>query len=149
MAEPLTGMLSPNLAEEFSHPYVERIVDAVQDDSFAVIYHNCGNNVCSWRTPSSAGAMAIISATHPAGGHAAPRPGGPAGDGQCRPGGAAAQRYPRFHPAATLQVMETALAGPISYPLPGVTCPMSSWENIDASSPPWRSSRGDHKRDRI
>ena len=45
MAEPLTGMLSPNLAEEFSHPYVERIVDAVQDDSFAVIYHNCGNNV--------------------------------------------------------------------------------------------------------
>ncbi len=24
MAEPLTGMLSPNLAEEFSHPYVER-----------------------------------------------------------------------------------------------------------------------------
>lgn len=45
MAEPLTGMLSPGLAEEFSHPYVRRIVEAVQDDSFAVIYHNCGNNV--------------------------------------------------------------------------------------------------------
>ncbi len=45
MAEPLTGMLSPNLAEEFSHPYVKQIVEAVQDDDFAVIYHNCGNNV--------------------------------------------------------------------------------------------------------
>ncbi len=44
MAEPLTGLLSPALAESFSAPYVKRIVDAVQDDSFAVIYHNCGNN---------------------------------------------------------------------------------------------------------
>ena len=45
MAEPLAGMLSPTLAEEFSHPYVKRIVDAVQTDEFAVIYHNCGDNV--------------------------------------------------------------------------------------------------------
>lgn len=45
MAEPLTGMLSPALAAEFSAPYVKRIVDAVQDDEFIVIYHNCGNNV--------------------------------------------------------------------------------------------------------
>ena len=43
MAEPLTGILSPTLAEEFSHPYVKEIVDAVQDESFIVIYHNCGN----------------------------------------------------------------------------------------------------------
>lgn len=45
MAEPLTGMLSPALAEEFSAPYVKRIVEAVQTDDFIVIYHNCGNNV--------------------------------------------------------------------------------------------------------
>lgn len=45
MAEPLTGLLSPDLAEEFSEPYVKEIIDAVQDDHFAVIYHNCGNNV--------------------------------------------------------------------------------------------------------
>ena len=45
MAEPLTGMLSPALAEEFSAPYVKRIVDAVQSDDFIVVYHNCGNNV--------------------------------------------------------------------------------------------------------
>lgn len=44
MAEPLTGLLSPGLAEEFSHPYVKRIIDAVQDDAFQVIYHNCGNS---------------------------------------------------------------------------------------------------------
>lgn len=47
MAEPLAGILSPALAEEFSAPYVKEIVDAVQDDSFLVIYHNCGNNTVS------------------------------------------------------------------------------------------------------
>lgn len=45
MAEPVAGLLSPTLEEEFSAPYVKQIVDAVQDDSFAVIYHNCGDNV--------------------------------------------------------------------------------------------------------
>jgi uroporphyrinogen decarboxylase len=44
MAEPVAGLLSPDLEEEFSSPYVKRIVDAVQDDHFAVIYHNCGDN---------------------------------------------------------------------------------------------------------
>ena len=45
MAEPVAGLLSPNLEAEFSGPFVKRIVDAVQDDSFIVIYHNCGGNV--------------------------------------------------------------------------------------------------------
>lgn len=45
IAEPLTGLLSPNLAKEFSHPYVRRLIEAVQTDDFAVIYHNCGDNV--------------------------------------------------------------------------------------------------------
>ena len=44
MAEPLAGLLSPKLAKEFSHPYVKQIIDAVQTDDFAVIYHNCGDN---------------------------------------------------------------------------------------------------------
>ena len=43
IAEPLAGLLSPTLSEEFSAPYVKKIVDELQDDSFAVIYHNCGN----------------------------------------------------------------------------------------------------------
>ncbi len=44
MAEPVAGLLSPALEEEFSAPYVKQIVDAVQDESFIVIYHNCGDN---------------------------------------------------------------------------------------------------------
>ena len=44
MAEPLTGLLPPDMAEAFSEPYVKRIVDAVQTDDFLVVYHNCGNN---------------------------------------------------------------------------------------------------------
>ena len=45
LAEPLAGILSPDMAEEFSMPYVKRIIDALQDENFAVIYHNCGNSV--------------------------------------------------------------------------------------------------------
>lgn len=45
MAEPLAGVLSPDLMEEFSRPYVQRIIEALQDEDFGVIYHNCGNSV--------------------------------------------------------------------------------------------------------
>ncbi|HNZ63023.1 MAG TPA: uroporphyrinogen decarboxylase family protein [Bacillota bacterium] len=51
MAEPLAGLLSPALAHEFSEPYVRRIVDAVQDDGFVVVYHNCGGSTV--RMPDS------------------------------------------------------------------------------------------------
>lgn len=43
IAEPLAGLISPSLEEEFSSPYVRKIVEAVQDESFPVIYHNCGD----------------------------------------------------------------------------------------------------------
>ncbi len=43
MAEPAAGLLSPNLIEEFSNPFVMRIKEAVEDDNFVVLYHNCGN----------------------------------------------------------------------------------------------------------
>jgi len=42
MAEPVTGMLSPDLAREFSEPYVRRITEAVKNENFIIIYHNCG-----------------------------------------------------------------------------------------------------------
>ncbi len=45
VAEPLAGLLSPDLMEEFAAPYMKKIVDATQDDDFIIIYHNCGNNV--------------------------------------------------------------------------------------------------------
>jgi len=47
MAEPLAGLLSPDLTEEFSNPYVKRVVDETQDDEFIVIVHNCGSSVSS------------------------------------------------------------------------------------------------------
>lgn len=43
MAEPAAGLLSPNLMEEFSNPYVQRVREAVEDDEFLFMYHNCGN----------------------------------------------------------------------------------------------------------
>ena len=45
MAEPAAGLLSPGICEEFSTPYVKRIIEAVQTDDFIVVYHNCGNSV--------------------------------------------------------------------------------------------------------
>lgn len=45
IAEPAAGLLSPGLIETFSTPYVKRICEAVEDDSFMVLYHNCGNVV--------------------------------------------------------------------------------------------------------
>lgn len=43
LAEPLAGLLSPALAQEFSADYVRKLIDSVQDDHFIVVYHNCGN----------------------------------------------------------------------------------------------------------
>lgn len=43
LAEPLAGLLSAEMCAAFSCPYVKRIIDAVQTENFAVIYHNCGN----------------------------------------------------------------------------------------------------------
>ncbi|MBQ8893171.1 MAG: uroporphyrinogen decarboxylase family protein [Clostridia bacterium] len=45
MAEPAAGLLSPDLAEEFSAPYVKRIFEAVGSEDFLLCYHNCGNAV--------------------------------------------------------------------------------------------------------
>ncbi len=43
IAEPAPGLLSPDLCTEFSSNYVKRMVDLLDDSSFAVILHNCGN----------------------------------------------------------------------------------------------------------
>ena len=45
MAEPAAGLLSPGLIDEFSTPYVQKIREAVEDDNFIILYHNCGNIV--------------------------------------------------------------------------------------------------------
>lgn len=43
MAEPAAGLLSPAVCSEFSSTYVKTIIDAVEDRTFLVVYHNCGN----------------------------------------------------------------------------------------------------------
>jgi uroporphyrinogen decarboxylase len=43
IAEPASGLLSNEDCQIFSSDYVRDIVDAVQDDSFLVVLHNCGN----------------------------------------------------------------------------------------------------------
>ena len=44
VAEPLAGLLSPDLAQEFSGDYMKQIVAAVQDENFIIVYHNCGGS---------------------------------------------------------------------------------------------------------
>lgn len=43
MAEPAAGLLSNEDHQIYATPYIKHIVDAVQDDDFTVILHNCGN----------------------------------------------------------------------------------------------------------
>lgn len=43
LAEPAAGLLSNDDCMRFSSVYIKRIVDKVQDDSFMVVLHNCGN----------------------------------------------------------------------------------------------------------
>lgn len=43
IAEPAAGLLSNEGCSEFSSRYIKEIVNAVQDEDFMVILHNCGN----------------------------------------------------------------------------------------------------------
>ncbi|MBR4772300.1 MAG: uroporphyrinogen decarboxylase family protein [Bacteroidales bacterium] len=43
MAEPASGLLSNEDDMMWCTPYVKKIVEAVQDETFAVVLHNCGN----------------------------------------------------------------------------------------------------------
>lgn len=45
LAEPTAGLLAPKQCDEFSSKYVKDIVDAVQDEYFFVVLHNCGQTV--------------------------------------------------------------------------------------------------------
>lgn len=43
LAEPAAGLLSNEDCSMFSSAYIRRLVEAVQDDTFTVVLHNCGN----------------------------------------------------------------------------------------------------------
>ena len=58
MAEPAAGLLPNDDCNQFSSQYVRQIVGKVQDDSFIVILHNCGNTGHCTRAMVTSGAAA-------------------------------------------------------------------------------------------
>ena len=58
MAEPAAGLLSNDDCLAFSSQYVKRIVDHIQDDTFIIILHNCGNQGHCTRAMVATGAAA-------------------------------------------------------------------------------------------
>ena len=58
MAEPASGLLSNDDCLTFSSQYVRRIVEQVQDDTFIVILHNCGNTGQCTKAMTATGAAA-------------------------------------------------------------------------------------------
>lgn len=59
MAEPAAGLLSNEDCAEYSTQYVRQIVEAVQDEQFSVILHNCGNTGQCTETMIESGAAAL------------------------------------------------------------------------------------------
>lgn len=43
LAEPAAGLVSNDDCYQYSSVYIKKIVDAVQDDRFSIVLHNCGN----------------------------------------------------------------------------------------------------------
>jgi uroporphyrinogen decarboxylase len=59
MAEPAAGLLSPRGMAEFSSAYVRQIVEAVEDDRFQLILHNCAAKVIHLPAVLESGATAL------------------------------------------------------------------------------------------
>lgn len=135
IAEPVAGLLSPALEEEFSAPYIKKIVDAVQDDSFLVIYHNCGgavirqiDSILSTGAAAYHFGNAIDMAemmTH--------IPADTVAMGNVDPAGEFRNGTPESIRAATWKVMEACCQYPNFVISSGCDIPpLSRWENIDA-----------------
>ena len=135
LAEPLAGLLSPTLAEEFSAPFVKRIVEALQDDDFLVIYHNCGNSTIQMiDSILDTGAAAYHF------GNAIDMaemlkhiPADTIAMGNVDPAGQFRNGTPESIRTATLSLMEKCCTYPNFVISSGCDIPpMSKWENIDA-----------------
>ena len=128
-------MLSPALAEEFSSPYVKRLVDAVQDDYFVVIYHNCGNNTIQMiDSILSTGSAAYHFGNAIDMAQMLPHiPEQTVAMGNVDPAGQFCHGTPQSVRTATLQVMEACCHYKNFVISSGCDIPpMSKWENIDA-----------------
>ncbi len=135
MAEPLAGVLNPELAEEFSCKYVKKIIDAVQTNEFIVVYHNCGN-----ATPSMTDQLAAMGAAAYHFGNAVQMeeilkkmPSGVPCLGNVDPAGQFRNGTPESIRQATLTLMEKCTQYPNFVISSGCDIPPASkWENIDA-----------------
>ena len=135
MAEPVAGLLSPALEEEFSSPYVKQIVDAVQDDSFIVVYHNCGDN-----TPRMTESILSTGSAAYHFGNAidmaammAKFPADVVVMGNVDPAGVLRQGNPELVRTATLDVMSKCCSYPNFLISSGCDIPPATpWENVDA-----------------
>lgn len=59
IAEPAAGLLSNDDCLAYSSQYVKRIVDTLQDDTFCIILHNCGNQGQCTQAMIDTGAAAL------------------------------------------------------------------------------------------
>lgn len=59
IAEPAAGLLSNDDCMVYSTHFVKQIVEAVQDDDFAVVLHNCGNTGYTTQAMVESGACAL------------------------------------------------------------------------------------------
>ena len=59
IADPAAGLLSGDGCDDFSSLYIKPIVEAVQDDDYMVMVHNCGNTGQCTRAMLRTGAMAL------------------------------------------------------------------------------------------
>ena len=135
IAEPVAGLLSPALEEEFSAPYIKQIVDAVQDDSFLVIYHNCGGAVIRQiDSILSTGAAAYHFGNAIDMAEMMPHiPADTVAKGNVDPAGEFRGGTPESIRAATHKVMESCREYPNFVISSGCDIPpLSRWENIDA-----------------
>ena len=135
LAEPVSSLLSPTLEEEFSSPYVKKIVDAVQDDTFLLVYHNCGPN-----TPAMAASILSTGAAAYHFGNAVDMremldqfPADVPVMGNVDPAGEIRLGTPESVRAATLAVMEACCSCPNFVISSGCDIPPAApWENIRA-----------------
>ena len=135
MAEPVAGLLSPALEEEFSSPYVKQIVDAVQDDNFIVVYHNCGDNTPRMTESilSTGSAAYHVGNSIDMAAMMAKFPADVVVMGNVDPAGVLRQGNPELVRTATLDVMSKCCSYPNFLISSGCDIPPATpWENVDA-----------------
>ena len=135
MAEPLAGLLSPDLSAEFSCRYVAQIVDALQDDNFLIVYHNCGNNTVKIIDEIlSTGVLVMHFGNSIDMAEMMPHiPGDRIAMGNVSPAEHFRNGTPASTRQATLELMEKCAGYPNFVPSSGCDIPpVSPWENIDA-----------------